>query len=76
MFQTGIYAAVFPLRENKCYLNKDGKSQIIERQFEIHYIKSKSRITVNVAPEQIYSLCTGTGKWGSITPIIVKLSEN
>lgn len=65
----GFYAVKLNQAENSCMIKKDGDFTYKQRIFEIIYENGETKKTAKVSKNDIYSLCTGNGKWSRIVPI-------
>lgn len=70
----GFYAAKLNQAEFNCMIKKDGDFNYKKRKFEAVYEKNGVKKTVKVTENDIYSLCTGSGKWSRIAPIELKVN--
>lgn len=68
----GFYAVKLNQAENSCMIKKDNDFDYRQRIFEISYENAGKKQTVKVRKEDIYSLCTGNGKWSRIVPVKIK----
>lgn len=68
----GFYAVKLNLAENVCMIKKDNNYNYKQRNFGISFENNGKKQTVKVSKENIYSLCTGNGKWSRIVPIKIQ----
>ncbi|HQU84535.1 MAG TPA: hypothetical protein PKY59_15465 [Pyrinomonadaceae bacterium] len=68
----GFYAVKLNQSENSCMIKKDNDFNYKQRTFEIIYENGETKKSVKVSKDDIYSLCTGNGKWSRIVPIKIK----
>lgn len=69
----GFYAVRLGQAETNCMIKKDGDFSYQKRKYEIGYERNGIKKTVKVTDKDIYSLCTGNGKWSRIVPIEIKV---
>ncbi|MCD9188225.1 MAG: hypothetical protein LUM44_17545 [Pyrinomonadaceae bacterium] len=70
----GFYAAKLNQAEFNCMVKKDNDFNYKKRKFEAVYEKNGVKKSVKVSENDIYSLCTGTGKWSRIVPVELKIN--
>lgn len=70
----GFYAAKLNQAEFNCMLKKDNDFTYRKRKFEAVYEKNGVKKSVKVGENDIYSLCTGNGKWSRIVPVELKIN--
>jgi len=68
----GFYAVKLNQAENSCMIKKDGDFIYKQRTFEVIYENGETKKSVKVTDNDIYSLCSGNGKWSRIAPIELK----
>lgn len=70
--QPGLLAVVLNQAEASCMLDRNGNYTYIKRKFEIQVFKGQQLLRqITVPKEKIYSLCTSSGAWTRIQPIIL-----
>ena len=70
----GFYSAKLNQAEFNCMVKKDNDFNYRKRKFEVVYEKNGVKKNVKVTENDIYSLCTGNGKWSRIVPIELKIN--
>ena len=66
----GYYAVKLNQAESSCMMkNSEGDFSYKDRKFEISYGDGNQSWLAKVSSENIYSLCTGSGKWSRIVPL-------
>lgn len=71
----GFYAVRLGQAETNCMIKKDGDFTYQKRKYEIGFERNGIRKTVKVTDKDIYSLCTGNGKWSRIIPVELKTDQ-
>lgn len=70
----GFYAAKLNQAEFNCMVKKDNDFTYRKGKFEVVYEKNGLKKIIRVTENDIYSLCTGNGKWSRIVPIELEVN--